>query len=316
MTSNVVQIEAREVSNRANQGAQGADGAVTTALRESSPPRQYSFPAHLTKRIDRFNRVSVEQLLSELQKLERPYSANRLKHCMLNLVLATRGVAPAFRGVVSGVTRATKLTPEQEEESNDRQVQDLYWLHKMHRHNLNPINKKMKLLFAKDEFDFELAGEIVTTFGRVADKVNSLGIPPSVQAELFSLRKREVAMHLKVYRERARRVEVSLRERAIKSASRLKIEAIPEIMMEFASLDLAGGSPDGAATVWSRMTGCAVNRRLVWRLGKRGEWFKNELAIAFEDKLAGLSKGDYTHDDCHREVEETRKRLASKRRAH
>lgn len=276
----------------------------------------YAFPADVADKISHVKLLPTSELRDWFSTPGDAYTgAFRRHHCLLNLVLADRGIAPVFRHVVSGVTRAHGLTPEQQTESNDRQVHDLYWLHKKYRHVLNPPNRKMQALLNQNTFDFELASEMVASMNRVADKLKHFGITPSMQIELFVLKSREVASLSKTYIEKSRRLEIALRERALRPQSKLKIENIPQIMEELMALDLAGGSPTWAATFWSKMTGGEVSEQLIERLRQRRNWFRKEYAVVFEDGFSKLTTAGLSNEECRRDVDERQNWYASKKAA-
>lgn len=166
-----------------------------------------------------------------------------------HILLNERGVAPEFRDAKSGVTHRAKYSPEEAQESNDRQVIDLHWLYLNHRDAIKP-KPIIKGLFKEGKFDFDDASSFVSAGGRVSTKINNLGIPTRVQKLLLTLRDEEVYKRQKFIRAKTDKVGGILNDRINEPSSRLPEKDLEPMCAAFRCLLMADGSPTDAAVYW------------------------------------------------------------------
>lgn len=255
--------------------------AANVAPSKAAP---YRFPAHLFAEVASFRTQDAETLIRTLQGCAgTPYAVlGRDAFCAICLALIERGIAPGLLNPRSGVTRPSNLPPEQANESNDRQVLDLYRLYYHRKGDVRPDNQDMDALFRGNSFDFGLASTIVSRTGSPSQKAGMLKLPADVQLELLMLQEAEQKALLKGHYYRRQQVDRALHDRALQSGSRLKPEAISAYLRDFTCLDLAGGSPKRAAEIRSFMTGERVSKTLVQRMRDRGRNLSEMIGVKFE----------------------------------
>lgn len=243
------------------------------------------FPAHLADRLPGSMSISPDKLLAKLREYDIPYTElGREKSCMLCLALIEQGIAPGLLELRSSVNRAKELSAEQKNDSNDRQVLDLYWLFRHRKADVTPKTKDLKALFDGKTFDFELASKIVSRSGQTAYKARNLVLHEDLEIELMAVRSPETRTMLKLHRKRRDQLEKELSARASKPRSKIDRTDLPKYLTEFKCLDLANGSPKRAAELWSMMTGEPCTPQLKERLRNRRRWLEGEMGIVFKSE--------------------------------
>jgi hypothetical protein len=261
---------------------------IAAAKVEPSKTGPYSFPAHLFAEVASLRIQDTETLIGTLQECAgAPFVAlGRDAFCTICLALIERGVSPGLLNPRSGIKRPSNLSPEQANESNDRQVLDLFRLYHHRKSHVRPDDREMDALFRGDSFDFGLASRIVSTKGSPSQKAEMLKLPADVQLELLMLQEAEQKALLKGHYYRRQQVDRALHDRALQSGSRLKPESIPEYLRDFTCLDLAGGSPKRAAEIRSFMTGEPIGKALVQRMRDRGRNLGEMIGVKFEPAIS------------------------------
>lgn len=257
---------------------------MTGANAEPSEASPYSFPAHLLADVVSAQTQDTQTLIIKLQGcVGAPFRAlGRDAFCTSCLALIERGISPGLLNPRSGVTRAKNLPPEQANESNDRQVLDLFWLYRLRKDHVRPENQDMDTLFRGNSFDFGLASTIVSKTGSPSQKAEMLKLPADVQLELLMLQEAEQRTLLKGHYYRRQWADRALHDRVMQPGSRLALASIPEYLKDFTCLDLAGGSPKRAAEIRSFMTGEHITKALVQRMRDRRRNLTEMIGAKFE----------------------------------
>lgn len=253
------------------------DVSLNTEPQETAVPDALTQGEYMFPEVDLYfyRSLSTQEILAELQDEFGTYgAAPRERFCALNLILNERRVAPSLRSIPHRITRHKGLPDDQKLESNDRQVIDAHWLHQHHRTASSPKDMKVKRLMSGSNFDFSLASEIVRVYGTAARKASLFKLPPVIQAELLTIRTKEVTDRWKEIQAKVDAVEILLLGKAREPKSRLDSNNIPERVDEYLCLALGKRSPKAAANWWSLLHGIAETDALVDKLRKRRDWFE------------------------------------------
>lgn len=134
-------------------------------------------------------KLEKKNLTGKVKKKE--YDEIRSEHCAANIQRNFIGVrAPAFRS--GRKARPAHIFKKGEEYpdyelSNDRQVIDLHWLFLHHKNEIDTSDEDFGALYERDDFDFELASEIVNKKGGGKLKANILGLSSDTQLEMATI---------------------------------------------------------------------------------------------------------------------------------
>lgn len=238
------------------------------------------FPAHLAERLGKSLSVSPVAILAKLNEYDLPYTElGREKFCMLCLALIEHGIAPGLLDLRRSSNDPKNMSDDEKDESNDRQVLDLYWLFRQRRASLIPKGADFQALFEGETFDFELASEIVSKKGLARYKADKLTLHRGLELELMVLRTPETWKFLSEHRRRRDRLEKLVSARASMPGSKIDRADIPKYLMEFKCLDWAEGSPVRSAELWSMMTGEPITTQLKERLRNRRRWIEGSLGV-------------------------------------
>ena len=113
-----------------------------------------------------------------------------------------RGICPQAIPMPKGrfTTRNEVVTAEVSTLRCEKQILDLHWIHFKHRRTFYCENSAaFRKLFGSEEFNTDLAAEIVNTKGAILTKLQYMGIAHrwDIQLELCALRTRDVHLHHK-----------------------------------------------------------------------------------------------------------------------
>lgn len=255
--------------------------SVNTSHDAAAASYEYKgFPAEVIERLPLCRAADPKKILAKLKEHDVPYTGlGRKKFCMLCLALIEHGISPGLLGLRSSVNRPTNLSPEQMDESNDRQVLDLYWLFLHRKAAVIPKDSDFRGLFEAEKFDFDWASQLIARKGLVTYKVKKLTLYQGLEIELMVLRTSATRVLLETQRHRSNQLEKFLSARAGKPGSKIDRADIPKYLMEFKCLDLGEGSPVRSAQLWSMMTGEPVTPQLKERLRNRKRWLTGDLGM-------------------------------------
>ena len=201
-----------------------------------------------------------DRLLEVLEKLSfwrdpktgrvLPYSVVRDLICAINLRLnLLNAIAPGLRpNRRPPAPREGRYTADDTLLVNDRQVIDLEWL----RARVPVLPKpKHRAMFGHVDLDWTAASRFVSTVGSIDDKTEDLGLSEDAQLGCMALCTDRVKKRREAAMERTLLLTRQLAARAVRTTSRADLRSIPRKGRVFVALQLAGGSPKAAATLYN-----------------------------------------------------------------
>ena len=179
-----------------------------------------------------------------------------------------------------------KRTPAQERLMWDKRILDLYYLYVNHRKTLYCDNSAgFRKLFAGNDFDLELANQLVTTKGSIDASLNYMGLDTRVDIQLMlcAYRSKKVVQHHK-----ASRTKASITALVYQHTKKASSEDVEQHYQAYMALRLAQGSLVKAVE-YSQFLGSKPlsrdqlkrkkNKFEKWFLGSAGKKAKNHWQI-------------------------------------
>ncbi len=137
----------------------------------------------------------------------------------INEKLTTFGLAPAWRGLITEITKDEEVDQLDYQVMYDLRIIDLQWLHAQRNEGFSssqPISDHYRELMNKEVFDYELAHKLATLHTDRLKSIDELGICEDVQRDLVVYKSLEIEQEQKTIIEQRIDVEKDI----LKAANR------------------------------------------------------------------------------------------------
>lgn len=174
--------------------------------------------------LDQIQSAVSRNELTECVKKYFPYTTrssavNRVIIFTINEKLTTFGLAPAWRGLITEITKDEEVDQLDYQVMHDLRIIDLQWLHAQRNEifsSSQPISDHYRELMNKEIFDYELAHKLATLHTDRLKSIDELGICEDVQRDLVVYKTLEIEQEQKTIMEQRIEVEKDI----LKAANR------------------------------------------------------------------------------------------------